>query len=482
MSSAMLTNLLSISPELLMTIAALLLIVIDVMASDKYKGGVGYFGIAFLAAIIPAVIYMANGKHFGFNNMLIWDQFSLVFFLIFSIAYALTTLGSMEYLKERGILKGEYFIIMFFSIIGMMFMVSAYDLTIFYAALETMAISMYILAGFNKKCQKSNEAGIKYFIIGAFSSGIFLFGLTYVYGFTGSTNYIQIAEALKAGAAADKGFMFGFVLMLVGFAFKISAVPFHMWAPDVYTGSPTPVAGFMTVAPKAAAIGGLIRFVIVALGPVADQWQTFFAILAVITMTYGNLVAIAQTNIKRMLAYSAISHAGYMMIGLVSITPENTLGYKAIAVYMLFYAFMNIGAFTILSIVKNKGMVEDERLESFAGFSKKYPLAGAAMMIFMLSLAGIPPLAGFMGKFYIFMAAIKSEIYWLAIIGVLNSAIAAYYYLRVSVYMYFREPEYDVEAEFKAPSFIGAFIALIAVLGFGMFPAVIMNLVKDLII
>jgi len=240
----------------------------------------------------------------------------------------MSTLGSVDYLREKGVLKGEFYTIMFFSIIGMMFMVSATDLAVLYAGMETMAISMYIMAGFEKHNLKSNESGLKYFIIGCFSSAIFLFGLSYIYGYTGSTKYMEIAQMIKSNGVNNFNIKLGMVMMLAGLAFKISAVPFHMWAPDVYTGAPTPATGFMTVAPKAAAMGAIVRFVWIALEPAAVQWQLFFSILAVLTMTYGNLVAIAQNNIKRMLAYSAISHAGYMLIGIVSI---NELGYQAIA-------------------------------------------------------------------------------------------------------------------------------------------------------
>ncbi|MGA1861959.1 NADH-quinone oxidoreductase subunit N [Deferribacter thermophilus] len=473
-------SIVSILPEILMTIFGLLLIVIDVLAAEDKKAGVGYFGIAFIILALIASIPPFNGfKIFGFNRMVVWDVYSYAFFLTFGFAYILSTLGSVDYLKERGINKGEYYIVMFFSIIGMMFMVSATDLSVFYLGLETMAIAMYILAGYNKKDLLSNEAGIKYFIMGAFSSAIFLYGLSYVFGYTGSTKYHIIAEYIKTNGLSHYSIIFGLVLMFAGFAFKISAVPFHMWAPDVYNGAPTPVVGFMTVAPKAAAFGGMVRFLMVAGIPATAQWQLFFSILAVLTMTYANLVAIAQNNVKRMLAYSAISHAGYMLIGLVA---ANDLGYKAIAMYVMIYAFMNIGAFTLLSVLKNKGIIDDERLESFAGLAKKHPLYSLAMLIFMFSLAGIPPLAGFIGKFYIFMAAIKAKIYWLAIIGVINSAIACYYYMRVTVYMYFREAEYEVEANLRPAGFIATFIATVVVLLLTVFPSTFINIVKNMIV
>lgn len=474
MSEQLFIDLISVYPEILVAVFALLLIVIDVIAGDKSKAGVGYFGIAFM--VIAVLLSPSTGSITGFNNMLVWDSFSYVFFLIFAIAFSLAVLGSVQYFKDKDMLYGETYILMFFSVLGMMFMVSANDLTIFYVGLETMAIAMYVLAGINKKCQKSNEAGVKYFLVGAFSSAIFLFGLSYVYGLTGSMTYTEIAAALQADSSS-LGIKFGLLLMFIGFAFKISAVPFHMWAPDVYTGAPTPIAAFMTVAPKAAAFGGLIRFVLVAAAPAAEQWTLFFSILAVVTMTYGNLVALVQENVKRMLAYSAIAHAGYMLIGLVTMTPE---GIKAITVYMLIYAFMNIGAFTVISVLKNKSMIDDERIESFAGLSKKNPLVAFAMLLFMFSLAGIPPLAGFIGKFYIFIAAIKAELYWLAIVGVLNSALGCYYYLRVTVFMYFRESEYDTELSLSPTSFIVTFVAAVLVVMGGFFPSIFVNIVNSI--
>lgn len=472
-------SIVAIMPEFLMTIFGLMLIVIDIMSKDEKKSGVGYFGIAFILIVLLVTVPVGGFKIIGFENMLVWDTYSFAFFIIFAIAYILSTLGSVDYLKSNEINKGEYYIIMFFSIIGMMFMVSATDLSIFYLGLETMAISMYIMAGFNKKDKRSNEAGIKYFIIGAFSSGILLYGLSYVYGYAGSTKYIDIAAMIASNGTESLNIKLGLVMMLAGFAFKISAVPFHMWAPDVYSGSPTPVTGFMTVAPKAAAFGALIRFTWIALEPFEAEWKLFFSILAVLTMTYGNLVAIAQKNVKRMLAYSAISHAGYMLIGLVA---ANELGYRSIALYMIIYGFMNIGAFTILSQLKNKGIIEDESLESFAGLAKKHPLASAAMLIFMFSLAGIPPLAGFIGKFYIFSAAIKSGIVWLAIVGVINSVIGCYYYMRVTIFMYFKEPEVESYVDMRPASFIATFIAVVLVLLIGVFPGFFINIVNLMIV
>ena len=471
-------SLISIVPEILLVFFGLILIVINIIASEDNKAGVGYFGIAFIVLVLLLVIPTGSSV-FGFGKMIVWDRFAYMFLLIFSIAFVLSILGSVNYVDRNFSNKGEYYLIMFFSIIGMTFMVSAIDLSVFYLGMETMAISMYILSGYEKTNVKSNEAGIKYFIMGAFSSAIFLFGLSYVFGYTGTTKYYDIARIILENGLDNFNIKVGLILMLVGFSFKISAFPFHMWAPDVYTGAPTPVAGFMTVAPKAAAFGGLIRFVWVAMEPALLQWQLFFSILAVLTMTYGNLVALVQNNVKRMLAYSAISHAGYMLIGLVA---ANELGYQAIAMYMVIYGFMNIGAFTILSIMVSKGVLESERIESFSGLAKKNPLISLCMLIFMFSLAGIPPLAGFIGKFYIFAAAIKSGFVWLAIIGILNSAVACYYYIRVVVFMYFKEPEYEVVTEGGYAPMLGVFLSAVFVIIIGIFPEYLISLAKSVLV
>jgi NADH-quinone oxidoreductase subunit N len=471
-------SILSILPEILMLIFALLLITIDIISSQENKSSVGYFGIAFIIFVLLFSI-PSKSPIFGFNNMVVWDSFSYMFFLIFGIAFILTVLSSVNYAFRKIPSAGEYYLITFISIIGMMFMASALDLAIFYVGLETMSISLYILAGYEKNNLKSNEAGIKYFIIGAFSSAIFLFGLSYIYGYAGSTKYYDIANMVANNGITSFNFKIGLVMMLAGFAFKISAVPFHMWAPDVYTGSPTPIAGFMTVAPKAAAFAGLIRYAWVAMEPAQSHWQLFFAILAVLTMTYGNFVAIAQNNIKRMLAYSAISHAGYMLVAFVG---ANELSYRSIVFYMFVYAFMNLGAFSVLSILVSKGNVPDEELVNFAGLGKRNPLLALAMLIFMFSLAGIPPLAGFIAKFYVFMAAIKGGYLWLAIIAIINSAIGCYYYIRVVYYMYFKESESEIDISFSYNTNTCIFITSIIIIAITIISPVFIALSNTLVL
>ena len=471
-------SILSILPEFLMLIFALLLITIDVISSKENKSSVGYFGIAFIIFVLLFSI-PSKSPIFGFNNMVVWDSFSYMFFLIFAIAFILTVLSSVNYAFRKIPSVGEYYLITFISIIGMMFMASALDLSIFYIGLETMSISLYILAGYEKDNIKSNEAGIKYFIIGAFSSAIFLFGLSYIYGYAGSTKYYDIANMVANNGITSLNLKIGLVMMLAGFAFKISAVPFHMWAPDVYTGSPTPIAGFMTVAPKAAAFAGLIRYAWIAMEPAQAHWQLFFAILAVLTMTYGNFVAIAQNNIKRMLAYSAISHAGYMLVAFVG---ANELSYRSIAFYMFVYAFMNLGAFSVLSILVSKGKVADEELVNFSGLGKRNPLLALAMLIFMFSLAGIPPLAGFIAKFYVFMAAIKGGYLWLAIIAIISSAIGCYYYIRVVYFMYFKESESEIDISFSYNTNTCIFITSIVIIAITIISPVFIALTNTLVL
>ncbi|MDY6820583.1 MAG: NADH-quinone oxidoreductase subunit N [Deferribacterota bacterium] len=465
-------NIVSVLPELLMLLFGFMLIIVEIITSKENKYTLGYFGIVFILFVLLFSI-PSKTPIYGFSNMLVWDYFSYLFFLVFSIAFIFTMLNSVNYNARRIQPSGEYYLILFLSIIGMMFMASALDLAVFYVGLETMSISLYILAGYEKDNIESNEAGIKYFIIGAFSSAIFLFGLSYIYGYAGSTKYHDIANMILNNGIDEFNFKIGLVMMLAGFAFKISAVPFHMWAPDVYTGSPTPIAGFMTVAPKAAAFAGLIRFAWISMDPAQIHWQLFFVILAILTMTYGNLVALVQKNIKRMLAYSAISHAGYMLVAFVA---ANDLAFKSIVFYMIIYSFMNIGAFAVLSIIVSKENLPDEHLENFAGLAKKNPLISLAMLVFMFSLAGIPPLAGFVAKFYAFMAAIKAGFLWLAIIAIINSAIGCYYYIRVVYYMYFKDVEREAEISHSYNSYISIFCTSIIVILLTIFSPILVLL------
>ena len=319
----------------------------------------------------------------------------------------------------------------------MMIMAGGIDLITIFIGLETMAVSFYILAGFIKPNQRSNEAAVKYFLLGAFSLGILLYGMSLMYGLSGTTN-LRVMATVFAGQERDPRLVLAVILVVAGVGFKIAAVPFHMWAPDVYEGAPTPVTAFLSVGSKAASFAMLIRIFVEGLPSMNADWRLLFEVLAIVTMTVGNVAAVTQTNIKRMLAYSSIAHAGYMLIGIVAWTPTNPRGITATLIYLLVYSFMQLGAFAVVVMLRRQDVVGDE-LKDFSGLHFRNPFAAFAMLLFMLSLGGIPPTAGFMGKFWLFSAAIDAHYYWLAVIGVLNSAISLYYYIRIVVFMYLKK-------------------------------------------
>jgi len=338
-----------------------------------------------------------------------------------------------------------------------------------FLGLETLSIALYILAGFLREQLRSNESALKYLLLGAFATGFLLYGIALVYGATGSTNLRQIAAVVATGNLNNPVWLtIGAGLLIVGFAFKVASVPFHMWTPDVYEGAPTSVTAFMIAGTKAAAFAGFLRVLMTALPALAPDWSRVLWLLAVLTMTVGNVVAIAQTSIKRMLAYSSIAHAGYLLVALVA---ASTLGSGSILFYLVAYTFMNLGAFAVvIALARQDG--ERTSLEEYAGLGWKYPFLGAAMALFMFSLAGIPPTAGFMGKFYIFNAAIQANYVGLAIIGVLNSVVSVYYYLRVTVIMYMGQGEEAPAASRLAPALgLAVLIAILGTLELGLFPA-----------
>jgi NADH-quinone oxidoreductase subunit N len=399
--------------------------------------------------------------------MFVVDNFSVFFKIILLIVAILTVLISIKYLEVEDINFGEYYALVLFAVLGMMIMTASTDLIVIYIGLELMAISSYILAGFIKKDPKSIEAALKYFLMGAFTSGILLYGIALLYGFTGSTNLKEISTYLSThNLITNPGLIFAMILLIAGFSFKISAVPFHMWAPDVYEGAPTPVAAFLSVGSKAASFAGLLRIFFVALIALKPQWENILWVLAVLTMTLGNVVAVAQTNIKRMLAYSSIAHAGYILIGFVVGTK---LGVSSILLYIAIYAFMNIGAFSIIILLCTKGNRGDQ-IEDYAGLSKTNPYAAITLLIFFVSMAGIPPTAGFIGKFYIFAAAIKENYIWLAVIGVLNSAISVYYYFRVVMLMYMKNPQGEMKFSPSSYLTLALTIMIVATIIIGIYP------------
>ncbi len=468
-----------IMPEIILAAFGILILLVSVFSSSKndsrdHLGYIGLFGV--ILALISALPLFGKVQS-GFSDMVVADSFAVFFKMVFGIICLLTILISVGYAKQQEINVGEYYCLVLFSTLGMMLMASGTHLLTIFLGLETMSITMYILAGIMRNDPKSVESAMKYFILGAFATGFFLYGVALIYGSTGSFSLEGIASYLSASGTTGRSplLIIGIALLTIGFGFKIATVPFHMWTPDVYEGAPTSITAFMATGVKAAAFAGLVRVFYSALGAFQPDWTAIMWLLSVATMTVGNIVAISQTNIKRMLAYSSIAHAGYV---LVAFTAGNDLGTSSILFYLLAYAFMNIGAFTVVILLGKKGE-ENTLIIDYGGIGFKYPLLAATMTIFMLSMAGIPPLAGFMGKFYIFSAAVKAKYYWLAIIGVLNSALSVYYYLRVTVLMYFREGEREITGlTFSPAAIIGLIIAVAGVLYLGIFPSTVLALAR----
>jgi NADH-quinone oxidoreductase subunit N len=414
---------------------------------------------------------MWGGPVVSFQQMVVADDFALFFNGIFVATTALVLLLSVGYVRRQGIEAGEYYILLLFAAVGMMLMAAALDLLIVFLGLELMSLSLYVLAGFFRTRATGNESSMKYFLLGAFSSGFFLYGIALLYGATGTTNLARLGAALTTpGTARDPLVLAGLALLLVGFGFKTSAVPFHQWAPDVYEGAPTAVAAIIATGSKAAAFAALLR-VILETRVLQPDWTTLLWILAALTMTVGNVIALAQRNLKRMLAYSSVAHVGYMLVGL---TAGSGLGGAAVLFYLLVYSFATVGAFgVILLLERGEGPQTNEavELDAYGGLAARHPVLALVLTICLISFIGLPPTAGFVGKFYLFSAAIDAKFYWLAIIAVLNSVIAAYYYLRLIVYMYMREPEAGGAHGVLTPAAgLALALAVWATLHFGLLP------------
>jgi NADH-quinone oxidoreductase subunit N len=436
-------NFAAIMPEIILSIVAMVLLMISVFVKSEQKG---YLAILSLIGVVITLAVTVSGwgnPQDGFNGSVLQDNFAIFFKVIFLITTAMVLLITDQYLEKMQCNYGEIYPLTLFATVGMMLMASATDMMTVFLGLELMSISLYVLAGFNRDNIKSNEAGLKYFLLGSFSTGFLLYGMALIYGATGTTRIAKIAAYISQNGILMNNvwLLVGMMLIATGFAFKVAAAPFHMWTPDVYEGAPTPMTAFMSVGPKAAGFAAFIRVFIIAFPAFKQDWVSLLWTLAVLTMTVGNITALYQKNIKRMLAYSSIAHAGYILVGFVAV---NQIGITGILFYLLSYAFMNVGAFAILILVGKKGE-ERNNLEDFTGFGFKRPLLAMVMSIFLFSLAGIPPAAGFIGKFYLFSGAIQGGYIWLAIIGVLNSAASVYYYLRVMVYMYMKKPTEDFD-------------------------------------
>lgn len=443
-------NFAAIMPEVILSVVAMALLLINVFVPSEQKAYLAYLSLAGIVVTFFSVVSGWGAPQAGFNNSVLQDNFALFFKGTFLVSAFLTILITDQYLKREDCNWGEVYPLMLFATVGMMLMASGTDLMTIFLGLEVLSVSLYVLAGFNRLNLKSNEAGLKYFLLGAFSTGFLLYGMALTYGATGTTRVAAIASYVSQNGMvlANPMLLAGMLLMAVGFSFKIAAAPFHMWTPDVYEGAPTPMTAFMSVGPKAAGFAAFLRVFVVAFPAFKADWSDLLWVLAVLTMTVGNITALYQTNIKRMLAYSSIAHAGYVLVGF---TAGNAVGNAGVLFYMLSYAFMNIGAFAIIILVGKKGE-ENNNISDYAGFGFKHPLLGMCMTIFLFSLAGIPPAAGFIGKFYLFSGAIQAGYVWLAIIGVLNSAASVYFYLRVMVFMYMKDPTEEFEWLSVSPS------------------------------
>ncbi len=468
-------NLQAIMPSLVLCVFGMALLLVSVFSPRGKTSHVAWLSVAALVITGFVTLMSWNNPQAGFAGSVVLDNFATFFNMICIIAAALTILMSDEYLKREGYPVGEYYPLILFTTAGAMWMASGTDLMTIFLGLEVLSVSLYVLAGFFRRQTRSNEAGLKYFFLGAFSTGFLLYGVALIYGVTGTTKVAGIAEFVKTMPDLTSNVMFlaGAGLLITGFLFKVAAAPFHMWTPDVYQGAPTPITAFMSAGPKAAAFAAFMRVTIVSLDSIQAELITVFWVLAVLTMTVGNFIALTQKDVKRMLAYSSIAHAGYALIGMVA---WNEVGWSGIMFYLLVYTFMNIGAFAVLVLVGKKG--EDNlTLDGLAGMGYKRPLMGVALCIFLFSLMGMPPTAGFAAKFYVFAGAIKAGYIWLAIIGVMNSAVSLYYYLRVMVCMYFKDPQEDFSwVTMNAATTISIVIALAGVLLLGVLPGPFMEM------
>ena len=462
-------------PELVLTGGALLLLIADVLLPKKSGTPLAWITLLILGATMASLVPFTGTRVEIAHGLLAVDQFALFFKVVFLLAAAITVLMSVRYLEIEGASPGEYYFLILCATLGMMIMAGGIDLITIFIGLETMAVSFYILAGFIKPNQKSNEAAVKYFLLGAFSLGILLYGMSLLYGLSGTTN-LRVMAPIFFGpeTRSDPRLILAVMLVVAGVGFKIAAVPFHMWAPDVYEGAPTPITAFLSVGSKAASFAMILRIFVEGLPALMHDWQILFEALAIITMTVGNLAALTQSNLKRMLAYSSIAHAGYIMIGLVAGTPR---GISAMLIYLFVYTFMQLGAFAIIVLMQRRDVAGDE-LKDFSGLAFRNPWAAFAMLLFMLSLGGIPPTAGFMGKFWLFSAAIDAHYYWLAVIGVLNSAVSLYYYIRLVVFMYLKKDAIGSEPRTTPALTIALAVAVVATLYIGVYPRVLFELAE----
>jgi NADH-quinone oxidoreductase subunit N len=462
-------------PVLVVTGACLASLLLDATPAGARRGVLAAVGVLGVAGALAASVFFWDRPAASFQGMLALDGFAVFLNVVICAAVGLVLLLSVGYLRRRGIPAGEYHALVLFAAVGMMLMAGATDLLVVFLGLELMSVCLYVLAGFFRTRPQGNEAALKYFLLGAFASGFFVYGIALLYGATGTTDLARIGAALAGpGAARDPMILAGVALLLVGFGFKTSAVPFHQWAPDVYEGAPTAVTALIATGSKAAAFAALLR-VLLAMQPLQGDWLAVLWILAALTMTVGNVVALAQANVKRLLAYSSVAHVGYMLVGLAAgLAP----GAPAVLFYLAVYAAASVGAFGTVLLLEREGE-EAEDLGAYGGLAARSPGLALALSVFLLALIGMPPTAGFVGKFYLFSAAIERGLVGLAVIAVLNSVLAAYYYLRLIVYMYMREPEgVPTTAAVTPAATLALGVSAWATLQLGLWPGPVLDLAQ----
>lgn len=469
-------DLLQLLPEVAIAVAGLLVLTLDFAVPEGKRGwlgGVSLVGVAVTAAL--ALRQAAGPRAVVFSGLHVVDMYAAFFKLVFLVSAAIVILLSIRFLQDQQVPEGEFYALLLFATLGAMLMASAYDLLSLFVGLETLSISTYALCGFLKKDQRCNEGALKYLLMGAFSTGVLLYGMVLLYGFAGGTGLDEIAKAAAMAGPRNPALLMAMVLLAAGFGFKIAAVPFHMYLPDMYEGAPTPVVAYMAGVAELAGMAVILRVFLLAMPTLQVEWSLLFWVLAVLTMTIGNLVAIAQANLKRMLAYSTIAHMGYLLIGPVV---GSQLGVAAVLFYSLTYALMTIGAFGMV-ILLQRGTVRGDQIDDFTGLAQKSPLSAAVMLLFLLSLTGIPPTAGFVGKFYLFAAAVEAGYIWLVLIAVVNSAISLFFYMRVVVAMYMRDlPPQGLALSTSATLRVALLLAAAGTLLLGIFPGSILEFAR----
>jgi NADH-quinone oxidoreductase subunit N len=470
-------DIVALLPEILLCIFVLLISVYDFLINKKGKKDIACMSSISLTVALIATLALIGKSYTAYSGMFVIDNFSIFLKVTILLVSLLTVAMSHRFITEEGYESGEYYTLILYSVLGMMIMVSSADLISMFIGMELMAIPCYFLTGIFKRQARAVEGALKYFLMGAFASAVLVYGISFVYGITGTTNMYEIAEYFSAGGDINNPvFYLVLVLFVAGFGFKIAAVPFHMWCPDVYEGAPTPITAFMSTAVKAASFAMFLRVYAISLPELHINWAPTLAVLTVITMTIGNVIALTQKSFKRMLAYSSIAHGGYILIGLIAVTVSDAV--PSVLFYIFVYAFMNLGPFIIIILLKTKSS-NGESNDDLYGLGKRNPMLAIFILIFMFALTGLPPTGGFIAKYYLFLAAVKANYSWVAIIACVNTAISAFFYFRVGMFMYMHEPRVKEELPVPArPVMVSLYVCVFITLLTGIWPGPFLDAVQ----